>query len=229
MPERTKRVYNYSQGNASLPYRRNRLEPAGTSPATNTLWEHVVSQQQSVQPGHLDQFNYFDAGAPGSTISESQFSVNDIDGHIGVNAPASSLISDEILDLELSFSQYMDPKDGFISHSSPESAAWQPGEVFTPNSSYMGSQSGDSLLPDGQPRSYGSFDSITSSTPETLASGFSENLNVLDTSPTWGSPLSNGRLLEDLNMPSMFKIPSSRVLGIDPTLLFEKENLCYDL
>src|SRR5277367_6831902 len=91
-----------------------------------------------------------------------------------------------------------------MSHSSPESATWQPGEVFTPTSSYTGSQSDDNLPLDGQPAPYGSLNSIASSSPDTMASGFSENSGVRDTSPTWGSPLSNERLLADLSMPSMF-------------------------
>ncbi len=204
MPERRRKISGNTNNNSSSPYHRDGSGSAGTNASSNVSWEHAAGQQQLPQPDPFDHFNFYDIGASTLTTSKSPFSTNHGNDQIGVQAPLSSLSSSNTFSFDLPASQYIEQTDGFISHSSPESATWQPGEVFTPTSSYMGSQSEDNPLLDGKPGSYGSFNSFTSSSPETLPSGFSENFGVLDTSPTWGSPLSNGRILEDLSMPSMF-------------------------
>jgi hypothetical protein len=201
MPDRRRKISGSEHGNSSSPYYKDRPESAGTGLSSKASWERGAGQQQEPQGDHLDHFNYFDVVA--STLSTSQFSSCQNDEHMRAQAAPSSLISSDTFSFDFPLPQYIEANDAFISHSSPESATWHPGDVLTPNSSYMGSQYDDVPLADGLPRSYGSFNSFPASSPEIMASGFSENFGILDTSPPWGSPLSNGRTLEDLSMPSM--------------------------
>ena len=204
MSERRRRISGNTHGNSSLPYNRDGSGSAGTDLPSDASWQRGASQQQLPQRGPLDHLNYFDLGSSTPTTSRSQFSTKRDDDQIGIPAPPSSLISSDTFSFDLALSQYIESDDGLMSHSSPESATWQPGEVFTPTSSYMGSQSDDNPPSDGHPGSYGTLNAFTSSSPDTMTSVFSENFGVLDTSPTWGSPSSNERLLVDLSMPSMF-------------------------
>ena len=203
MTER-RRISGNIHGDSSLPYYRDGSGSAGTSSSSKASRERGAGQQQLPQRDPLDHFNYFNVEASAVSTSRSQFSASHDDDQIRVQAAQSSLIPSDTFPFDFPLSQYIEANDGFMSHSSPESATWQPGEVLTPNSSYMGSQYEDSPLADGLPGSYESLNSFPSSSPETMASGFSENFGVLDTSPQWDSPLSNGRMLEDLSMPSMF-------------------------
>lgn len=205
MPERRRRDAGSVHGNSSLPYYRDGAgSSVGTISSANPPWEHGAGQKQLSQGGSLDHFDFFNVEASRLSTLTTQFSTSQDDNPIRVQATPSSLILSDTFSFEFPLSQHIEAKDGFMSHSSPESATWQPGDMLTPNSSYMGSQYEDVPLADAQPASYGSLNSFPSSSPETMASGFSENFGILDTSPPWGSPLSNGRTLEDLNMPSMF-------------------------
>ena len=204
MPERRRKISGNTYGNSSLPYYPDGSGSARTDSSSNASWQHGSGQEQLPKRDPLDHLNYFDLGSSTPTTSRSQFSIKQDDDQIGIPAPPSSLISSDAFSFDLALPLYTKSNDGFMSHSSPESATWQPGEVFTPTSSYMGSQPDDNPLSDGQSGSFGSLNSFTSSSPDTIESGFSENFGVLDTSPTWGSPSSNERLLDDLSMPGMF-------------------------
>lgn len=201
---RRRRISGNGHRNFSLPHCRDGSGSAETNSSSKASWERGTGQQQLPQRDPLDHFNYFDVKASTLTTLTSQLSNNHDDDQIRVQATPSSLIPSDAFSFDYPLSQYIEANDGFMSHSSPESATWQPGEVLTPNSSHMGSQYEDVPLADGLPGSYGSLNSFPSSSPETMASKFPENFGILDTSPPWGSPLSNGRTLEDLSMPSMF-------------------------
>jgi hypothetical protein len=213
MPERRRRISGNTHGNSSLPYHRDGAGSAGTDSSSNASWQRGAGQQQLPQRDPLAHLNYFDLGGSTPTTLWSQSTIDEDHSQMGITAPPSSLVSRDTSSFNPALSLYIEATDGLMSHSSPESATWQPGEVFTPTSSYMGSQPDDNPPSDGQLGSYGSLNSFPSSSPDTMASGFSENFGVLEMSPTWGSPLSNERLLDDLSMPSMFTILSSHFFG----------------
>jgi len=212
MPERRRRTSGNTHGNSSLPYYRDRAGSAGTDSSSNASWQRGTDQQQLPQRDPLDHLNYFDLGGSTPMTLWSQSTINEHPGQIGITVPPSSLVSRDTSSFNLAL-QYVEASDGLMSHSSPESATWQSGEVFTPTSSYMGSQPDDNPPSDSQPGSYGSLNSFPSSSPDTMASGFSENYGILEMSPPWGSPLSSERLLDDLSMPSMFIILSCHFFG----------------
>jgi hypothetical protein len=194
-----------THSNASLPYRRPEPRSVGTDSPSSSPWQNVAGQQQSTQEDVLGSFNYVDFGSSRTTTSRSQSTVSQYDNQFGISAPPPSLTSNNLLHFyDQASSQSMQSNDAFTSHSSPDPAAWQPGEVCTPTSSHMDSLPDDMFFPDGQSgvgRSE-SFNSFPSSSLDAMESAFSDNFGFIDASPPWGLSSSNDRMLDDQFMPS---------------------------
>jgi hypothetical protein len=200
--QRRRKVSGSAYSNTSQPYRRNGSRSGGTESTSSSSWQRVAGQQKSDQGGPLDGFTFFDFGSSSATTSRSQSSISQFGNQLGISAPQSSLISNNAFPIyDQALSQSAQSNDVFTSHSSPDPATWQPGDVWTPTSSYIGSQADDMIFLDGQSGVCGSIDSFSSSGPNTIESAFSDNVGFIDTSPTWGSPSSSDRMLDDQNIP----------------------------
>lgn len=202
--QRRRKASGSAISNCSIPYRRKGPRSAGTDSSPKLEWQHIPSQRQSEPRDVFDHVSYFDPRSSQSTTSTSQPTINQFGNQIGISAPPSSLITNSSLSFfSQAIPQPIPSNDVFTSDSSPDPTAWQPGDVWTPTSSHMGSQCDDMLFPDGQSGVCGSFNSFASSSADTMESVISDNPGFIDTSPTWGSPSSSERMLVDQNMPGM--------------------------
>lgn len=199
-PERRRNTGSGYREN-SAPYSRNRsVLTVRTADSSNTS-RSLVSQQHQGQQNPAT-YNFFDPEiAQTGTSSFASIIYRNGDqrespGPPGLLAPTSPAFLEQIAPQFDDTGLY----PTYVSLSSPGSNPYNSWDIATPSTSYMNTGNGDSPISNGPSGTYGSLDDITVSTPDTLASGFSDGSVNFRANSVFGSPTSNSASLVDMKL-----------------------------
>lgn len=203
-PERRRNPRSGHREN-SAPYPRNRsvLTVRTSSDSSNTS-RNLASQQHQEQQ-NPDLFDFLGPEIPltwTSTFAPAPISYHNGDQRESPGPP-SLLAPTSPAFLEQMVPQFDDAVlySTYASLSSSGSVPYNSWDIATPSTSYMNAANGDSPISNGPSGTYGSLDDITVSTPDTLASGFSDGSINFRANSVFGSPTSNSASIVDMKLP----------------------------
>jgi hypothetical protein len=207
MPDR-RRNSRISHREIASPYHRERpgLGLGIASGITGRARTSVSSQQTRQQP-NLDYLDYFDfQNPPGWNPSFEDSSALQINVEIEALGRTPSLDSSISSWLSPTQQAFIDSNDGhtfYTPQASVGSVAWQSEGVASPDGVLIYPLSADTVTTDGQSGFYGGLDNMTASTPDTLASGYTDANGGMGTVSENSSPMSKSAVLVDMKLPGM--------------------------
>jgi hypothetical protein len=217
LPERRRNTGSGYREN-SAPYARNRsaLTVRTSSDSSNTS-RNLVSQQQEQQ--NSDTFNFFGPEIPPTWTSSFPPTIYQNGDHRESPGPPGLLVPTSLAFLEQMVPQFDDTLlySTYASLSPAGSVAYNNSwDIATPSTSYVNTGNGDSPISNGPSGTYGSLDDITVSTPDTLASGFSDGSVNFRANSVFGSPTSNSASLVDMKLPGelLFEYSAPIILSL---------------